>query len=104
MADLSQNLDRVIEKLPRSEFRRKFHLGSTELNYLEEKGRPTILSHGQDFIRTRLAPAYPKNDGKQTPMRNHPVFIAQHVTATCYRGCLEKWHHIPKGRELTPEE
>lgn len=37
-------------------------------------------------------------------MRGHPVFIAQHATATCCRGCLNKWWKIPKGRELTEEE
>ena len=75
-----------------------------ELAYLQEKGLPTILSHAADLIAARLAPANPANDGKQTPMRNHPAFIAQHATATCCRGCLEKWHAIPRGRELTAEE
>ena len=37
-------------------------------------------------------------------MRGHPVFVAQHATATCCRGCLEKWHGIPKGRALTENE
>jgi predicted Fe-S protein YdhL (DUF1289 family) len=32
------------------------------------------------------------------------VFVAQHATATCCRGCLEKWHAIPAGRELTDAE
>ena len=41
------------------------------------------------------------NDGKQTPMRGHPVFIAQHATGTCCRGCLEKWHKISKDEELS---
>ena len=58
----------------------------------------------RDFVRQRLAPARIPNDGKQTPMRGHPVFIAQHATATCCRGCLKKWHDIPKGRELTDKE
>ncbi|HFE7615161.1 TPA: DUF4186 family protein [Salmonella enterica subsp. enterica serovar Newport] len=49
----------------------------------------------------RLAPAHPANDGKQTPMRGHPVFIAQHATATCCRGCLAKWHQIPQGEPLS---
>ena len=62
------------------------------------------MAHAADFVEKRLAPAYPDNDGKQTPMRNHPVFVAQHATATCCRGCLEKWHAITKGRELSPEE
>ena len=56
------------------------------------------------FIRDRLAPANPPNDGKQTPMKNHPVFIAQHATATCCRKCIQKWHGIEKGRALNAEE
>jgi predicted Fe-S protein YdhL (DUF1289 family) len=30
--------------------------------------------------------------------------VAQHATATCCRGCLEKWHRIPRGAELTAEQ
>ncbi len=52
----------------------------------------------------RLASSTPVNDGKQTPWRGHPVFVAQHATATCCRGCLAKLHQIDRGRELTPEE
>lgn len=52
----------------------------------------------------RLAPANPKQDGKQTPMKGHPVFLAQHATATCCRGCLERWYGIEKGRPLTQDE
>ena len=37
-------------------------------------------------------------------MRGHPVFIAQHATATCYHGCIEKWHKFPQHRELTQSE
>ena len=72
--------------------------------YLKEKGVDTIARHAADFIRKRLAPAVIPNDGKQTPMRGHPVFIAQHATGCCCRGCFEKWHRIPAGRELTDEE
>ncbi len=63
----------------------------------------TIRSHARDFVRTRLAPAQIPNDGKQTPMRGHPVFLAQHATGCCCRGCLYKWHRIPQGVQLTPE-
>lgn len=62
------------------------------------------LNQAIDFITIRLAPPYPKNDGKQTPMKGHPVFIAQHATATCCRGCLEKWYKIEKGRALSGDE
>ena len=98
------DLDDVFERLQRSPFRRKFRLRDAERDYLSRKGLDAVLDHGRDFVAKRLAPAYPANDGKQTPMRNHPVFVAQHATATCCRGCLEKWHAIPKGRELTEEE
>ena len=64
----------------------------------------TIERHASDFIRTRLAPKDIENDGKQTPMRGHPVFIAQHACACCCRGCLNKWYHIPISRELTLDE
>lgn len=94
----------IFERLRKSAFRQRFHLGATERAYLDKKGLDVILEHGKDFIERRLAPAFPENDGKQTPMRNHPVFVAQHATATCCRGCLEKWHAIPKGVELGDAE
>ena len=64
----------------------------------------TVKKHTIDFIEQKLAPANPVNDGKQTPMKGHPTFIAQHACACCCRGCLEKWHHIPKGKELSRNE
>jgi uncharacterized protein DUF4186 len=90
--------------LAANSFRRRFHLGVRERNYLNEKGLDVVLEHARDFIKRRLAASQPINDGKQTPWRGHPVFIAQHATATCCRGCLSKWHRIEKGRELTTEE
>ena len=63
-----------------------------------------IRQHARDFVAKRLAPAVIPNDGKQTPMRGHPVFLAQHATGCCCRGCFSKWHNIPAGRELTKEE
>ena len=99
-----RNLDDVFERLERSSFRQRFRLQGAEREYLDRKGLDVVMAHAADFIDKRLAPAHPANDGKQTPMRKHPVFIAQHATATCCRGCLEKWHAIPKGRELAAEE
>jgi len=99
-----RDLDELFEALKRSEFRSRFKLGACEAAYLREKGLETVLEHATDFVSKRLAPARIANDGKQTPMRNHPVFIAQHATATCCRGCLEKWHGIPKGHALSDRE
>ena len=60
-----------------------------------------IRSHAEDFIRLRLSPAVIPNDRRQTPMRGHPVFTAQHACACCCRGCLYKWYRIKPGRALT---
>ena len=101
---IMNDLDELFQRLQRSPFRHRFRLRAAERAYLDRKGLDVVLMHAGDFIDKRLAPANPANDGRQTPMRNHPVFIAQHATATCCRGCLEKWHAIPKGRELSAEE
>lgn len=99
-----QSAENIWTRLQRSPFRMKFHLNAKDNAYLQQKGTAVILSHAYDFIDARLAPAFPDNDGKQTPMRGHPVFVAQHATATCCRGCLEKWHKIPQGKTLNEEE
>lgn len=98
-----QSLDPLFARLSRSKFRSRFRLGMKERQYCLEKGAPVIEQHAADFVAKRLAPALPANDGKQTPMRGHPVFIAQHATATCCRGCLAKWHNIPQGVSLSEE-
>ncbi|CAI1539862.1 DUF4186 domain-containing protein [Serratia entomophila] len=98
------NPDRLWLRLQSSPFRAKFRLNPKDRLYLESKGLPLILSHARDFIESRLADAQPKNDGKQTPMRGHPVFVAQHATATCCRGCLAKWHDIAQGQPLSEEQ
>ena len=95
------SFDQLFKRLSHSTFRSRFRLGEKERQYCWQKGAPVIDQHAADFVAKRLAPALPANDGKQTPMRGHPVFIAQHATATCCRGCLEKWHNIPQGQPLS---
>lgn len=94
----------IFERLSKSKFRSRFHLKDKNKKYIEEKGIDTIKKHAYDFINNRLSDVSKVIDGKQTPMRGHPVFIAQHATACCCRGCLEKWYHISKGRLLTKKE
>ena len=96
-----RDIDELLAALGRSKFRSRFRLSGKEAVYLSQKGLNTILEHARDFVGRRLASANPANDGRQTPMRNHPVFVAQHATGTCCRKCLEKWHHIPRGEPLT---
>ncbi len=99
-----RDIDEVFAALGRSEFRRRFRLRGKDASYLRDKGLTTVLEHARDFVMNRLGDAYPANDGRQTPMKNHPVFIAQHATGTCCRKCLAKWHRIPAGTPLTQEQ
>ena len=96
-----QTRTEALYRLSRSKFRSSFHLNEQDRKDVREKGIDTIRAHAYDFVRTRLAPAWPDNDGKQTPMKGHPVFKAQHACACCCRGCLEKWYKVRKGTELT---
>ena len=97
-------IDKKLNSLNHSKFRNSFHLRKYMLDYIDEKGMEKIEEHAYDFIRKNLMPEIIPNDGKQTPMKGHPVFIAQHACGCCCRGCLEKWHNIPKGRELKENE
>lgn len=98
------DIEEAFRRLGGSSFRRKFRLQGRELAYLQMWGLPHVMKQAEELIRKRVAPAAPPNDGRQTPWRNHPVFVAQHATATCCRGCLEKTHEIAKGQPLTEEE
>ena len=106
-AIFSNEANRIAERLKaltHSMFRMSWHLKLKQIQYIHEKGIDTITRHANELIANRLAPAYIPNDGKQTPMKGHPVFIAQHATGTCCRSCLQKWHHIPPGTAFTPAQ
>ena len=97
-----QTIAQALSKLNKSDFRRSFQLSEKDRQYIAKKGIDVIRSHAEKFIKERLAPANPPKDGRQTPLRGHPVFIAQHATACCCRKCLNKWYKVPIGVELTP--
>ena len=101
---MTNNMDELFSALKRSKFRSRFRLGPEEAAYLRVHGMEVIATHARKFISSRLGPENPANDGRQTPMKNHPVFVAQHATATCCRKCLEKWHGIAPGQPLTPTQ
>ena len=94
-------VEECFQKLARSPFRSRFHLSQKDKDYAAKVGIDAIRKHAEDFVAERLAPALPANDGKQTPMRGHPVFLAQHACACCCRGCLNKWYNVPKGVPLS---
>jgi hypothetical protein len=97
-------IDATLARISRHPFRAKFRLRGRDAATVELRGMDVVRAHAHELLAKKLAPAEPYKDGKQTPYRGHPVFVAQHATATCCRSCLERWHGIAKGRELTAEE
>ena len=97
-------IDKKLFTLSKSKFRNSFHLRKYMYEYIDKHSIETIEKHCEDFINNRLTVYQSSKDGKQTPTKGHPVFIAQHATACCCRGCLEKWHKIPKEKELNEKE
>ena len=105
MIKSDKEIEDLLLILGNTKFRGSFHLNNKMKEYVQDKGYEKIESDAYDLISKRIAPKDIKNDGKQTPMKQvHPVFVAQHATGTCCRGCIERIHHIEKGRELNRDE
>jgi hypothetical protein len=98
------SIDERIDAIGRHPFRAKFRLRGRDRALVQLRGMSAVRGHAEELFAQRVAPAQPHKDGRQTPYRGHPVFVAQHATATCCRTCLERWHEIPKGRELDADE
>jgi hypothetical protein len=101
---MTDEIDGILDRVLRSPFRARQRLGPRERGYLEEKGMPAVIGEARRLLLDRLAVVEPSDDGRQTPMRGHPAFIAQHATATCCRGCLDRHYGIPSGRPLNDAE
>jgi hypothetical protein len=100
----ADELEQRIHHASTRPFGRRFHLAGRDRATAELRGLDTMRVHAEEIVAERLAPAQPRKDGRQTPYRGHPVFVAQHATATCCRTCLETWHDILRGRALDREE
>lgn len=101
---MDEKIKNIFDRLSKSKFRSSFYLKDKDILYIEDKGIDKIRNHAYDFVIKRLADTSNVTDGKQTPMKGHPVFIAQHATGTCCRRCLEKWHHISKNKNMTDDD
>ena len=101
--NIGEMYERLFDALAKSTFRSRFKLKDKDKEYISQKGLDTIKSQAKDFIAKRIAPADIPNDGKQTPMRGHPVFKAQHACACCCRDCLAKWWKVPRGVAIPAE-
>jgi len=56
-------------------------------------------------IKQRIGKVNNFREGYQTPKKGEEIVnYAQHATGTCCRECLEYWHGIKKGTDLTEEQ
>ena len=101
---MDEKIKNIFDRLSKSKFRSSFYLKDKDILYIEDKGIDKIRNHAYDFVTKRLADTSNVTDGKQTPMKGHPVVIAQHATGTCCRRCLEKWHHLSKNKNMTEDD
>ena len=101
---MTDGLDARLHRIAQQPFRKRFRLYGRDRTVVDRRGMATVREHAADLIGRRPAPAEPRDDGRQTPYGGHPVFVAQHATATCCRTCLARWHGIPAGHALDDTE
>ena len=93
----------ILSRLRKSKFRSSFKLNAEDIDYIKKKGMSKIREDTKEILRKRIKKK-PQNDSRQTPYKGHPVFKAQHGTATCCRKCISKWYKINSERELSENE
>ena len=74
------------------------------VNHARRKGKGGMRVAVEKRFRKYVGPSEPAFDGRQTPTSGNAIYYAQHATASCCRKCIEEWHGIPQGQELTDQE
>lgn len=93
----------ALNKLKRSKFRSSFKLDEKDIDTINKKGFEIIRQHAFEILNNRIK-IKKQNDGRQTPLKGYFIFIAQHATATCCRGCIKKWYNIPENSVLSNQQ
>ena len=94
-------LQKLFERLSKSRFRNSFHIDAANYKQLQ-LGIHLVLPGTREIVQKKIGAVFPKKDGSQTPFRaSHPAFVAMHHVSACCRSCLETWHFIKKGKELS---
>lgn len=102
-----EDVEHTFESLQHELIRHRFFhqpIDDGAIRHAKRKGRVKLKEAAKHRLEKYLAPAYPVRDGRQTPFVGNAIYYAQHATATCCRTCLEYWHGIPKGQDLTTQE
>ena len=62
--NMNERVHQTLNSLNKSAFRSKFRLTQKDRDYIASKGLKTIEDHAFQFINSRVAPDFPRNDGK----------------------------------------
>lgn len=95
---------KLLEKVAESDYRAEIDLGPEDMDYVNSRGFDMMVRHAHDFVERRLGPARPRNEGKQTPLKGHPLFLAQHATGADSRAALSEYHGIAEGKKLSRQQ
>lgn len=93
-------INKILDSLEKSQFRLNQRLWGSDYKIYKDN-QDKVRYDAREILNQKIGIADHPKDGKQTPYHKHPVFTAQHATATCCRGCVLKWYKLPKGRRLT---
>jgi hypothetical protein len=105
-----RDVENTLAMLKTEFVRHKFwhiRLSVRAINHARRKGKTGLRERLRKHLAAAIGAAHPFRDGFQTPMKENAddaIAYSQHATATCCRKCLEYWHGIPLGRELTHDE
>lgn len=103
LADVTHTFEALQHEWIRDHFFRK-PIDDEAVRHAQRKGRDQLNEAARTRLEKSLGPAKPFRDGQQTGFKGNAIYYAQHATATCCRTCLEYWHGIPKGRDLSSGE
>lgn len=111
----ASDVEWVVGELRRDKFRNSWWVKPFDeraLVNVQTKVQRGLVAAAKRRIRQSVGKVYgkpgglltPFRDGRQTPFSGDVLFYAQHAVATCCRKCIEQWHGIPNGRDLSDDE
>jgi hypothetical protein len=106
LSDITHTIEMLKKEWVRHQYWCVIDIEPKAIIHALKKGRIGMREATEKGIRQRIGKAENYREGYQTPWfdKNTSVSYGQHATATCCRRCVEYWHGIPFGRDLTESE
>ncbi|MBN8674283.1 MAG: DUF4186 family protein [Chitinophagales bacterium] len=70
--------------------------------FAQKRGKRKLRERARKILQQKIGKAINFREGYQTAKTGREIIhYAMHATATCCRPCMEYWHNIPMGTDLT---